>query len=153
MISQFIVNIEKYDSSGHEILMSTTEYKYRATILAVQTIHKGLSARIQQSLHKIGAADAPYEVLYYITKPLNSKCRQISQSAFNSRFEKFRQKDFDTVKEICELYRFKDKNGDPASAVITALKKKDEELTATIEFNSVLEAENFVLPEWLSPAI
>jgi hypothetical protein len=151
MISQFIVDVEKYDSINHEIMLSTTEYTYRTTVLAIQTISRGLNDRMYQSLQKVGVDDAPDQVLYYLSKTYDSKCRQISQSDFNNRFDEFRQKDFSTVKETCELYHYKDKNDILASAFITIVRKKNEVTIATIEFNSDIEAENFILPEWLSP--
>ena len=151
MILQFIVDTEKYDLHKHEVMLSTTEYKYGTTILAVQTISRELNNRVNQSLQNLGVAKVPDQVLYYISKTYDSQCRQISQSAFNRRLDEFRHKDFITVKEICELYEYKDKNGNPSSAFITIVRKKDEVTIATIEFNSIVEGENFILPEWISP--
>lgn len=151
MISQFVVDEEKYDLTNHEELLSTTEYTYRTTILAVQTINRGLNNRLHQSLQKVGADDVPDQVLYYHSKTYDSKCRQITQSDFNNRFNEFRQKDFKTVKEVCELYNYKDGNNIPSAAFITVVRKKDEMTVATIEFNSDIEKENFISPEWLSP--
>lgn len=150
MISQLIVDIERYDSNNHEILLSTTEYKYGTTILAIQTISRELNSRVHQNLQNLGVAKVPDQVLYYISKTYDSKLRQISQSTFNSRFDEFRHKDFIIVKEICELYHYKDKNGNSASAFITIVRKKNEVTIATIEFTSRAEAENFILPEWIS---
>ncbi len=152
MISQFfIVDTDKYDSHNHEIMLSTTEYIYGTTILAIQTISRELNKRVHQSLQNLGVAKVPDQVLYYISKTYDSKLRQISQSTFNSRFDEFRHKDFITVKEICELYNYNDKTGNSAYAFITVVRKENEATIATIEFNSRAEAENFILPEWISP--
>ena len=150
MILQFIVDERIYDLSEHEILLSTTEYIYKTTRLAIQTMSKGFNDKMQQSLQKHGINNVPDQVLYYYSKTYDSKCRQISQTDFNSRFDEFRHKDFNTVKEVCELYYYKDKNDTPVSAFITVVRKKNEVTIATIEFNSEIEVQNLVLPEWLS---
>ncbi len=152
MILQFIIDTEKYDLAQHEILLSTTEYIYRNTILAMQTISNGLNCRVHQSLQKVGVEDVPEQVLYYLSKSSDSKCRQISRSDFDNKLNELRHKDFATVKEVCELCNYLDKAGNPASAFIAIERKNNEAALAKIEFNSTIESENFVSPEWLSPA-
>ena len=152
MILQFSVDTEKYDLDYHEILLSTTEYIYRNTILVMQTISRGLNCRVHQSLQKVGIEDSPDQVLYYLSGSSDSKCVQISRSDFNNKLNEFRHKDFVTVKEVCEQYNYLDKDGNPASAFIAIERKNNEAAMAKIEFNSSAESENFVLPEWLSPA-
>ena len=118
----------------------------------MQTISRGLNCRVHQSLQKVGVEDVPEQVLYYLSGSSDAKCGQISRSDFNNRLNEFRHKDFATVKEACELYDYMDKGGNPASAFIAIEKKNNEAAMAKIEFNSNIEAENFVCPEWLTPA-
>ena len=152
MILQFSVDTEKYALDNHEIMLSTTEYIYRNTILAMQTISRELNCRVHQSLQKVGIEDSPDQVLYYLSANNDSKCEQISRSDFNNKLNEFRHREFATAKEVCELYNYLDKDGKPAAAFIAIERKNNEAAMAKIEFNSSVESESFVLPEWLSPA-
>ena len=151
MILQLIVDDEKYNLIRHEIVLSTTEYTFGTTVLAIQIISIGLNKKIKQSLQTTSDFDNCDQVRYYISKTYNSKCEPIKQSAFFDKFNELQYKKYKTVQEICEHYHSADRNGNLITKEIAVLRANNEITRATIEFKNEIEMEDFVLPEWLSP--
>ena len=152
MILHYLVNTAIYASIDHEVLLATTEYTSGSTVLCVQVISRELNEKIKLKLHNDAYAKTSDQVRYFISKTYDSKYREIEKSTFFNRFENFKKYEFATVQEICERYRYTDRNNKAASATVTVVRGKNATATATIEFGSESELKSFSPPEWLTLA-
>lgn len=150
LIKQWLVDEEKYRLSEHDILLSTTEYRYKTTVLSAQIISRRLGESIRKSIKPGGAykhkAD---EVRYYAGKTYGSNCSQIKQTTFFELLIGFNNSETAIRQEILEKFNYIKEDGSFASIAIAVVREDNEETKATIEFKSEREMEEFVLPEWL----
>lgn len=149
-IVSYSVNKDLYNATEHQITMTTTEYTYKNNVIVHLHIGKTLGIRLNNILN--------YELntnlnnnQYFMKKAYNKgKAKPTTRGTFEEKLKRFDMNKTTTEKEIVEEYGYVGKDGNHASVQIVVIIKNDTDMTATIDFKTTEQYENFIYPDWLT---
>lgn len=137
----------------HYVEMTTTEYTYKKDVLAHLIIGKNLGIRLDNMLAyefgKSGIFHNENEQFFHKKTYSHDKIKKTTRGTFEDRLKQFDMSQTVIEHEIVEEYAYIDKNGVRDSVQIVITEKADI-MTASIDFKSVEQHNNFTCPVWLT---
>jgi hypothetical protein len=154
VIVTYDVDIELYDSFNHRVLLETTEYTYKTSVLVHLKIGKNLGIRLNNRLRSIfDVKEALQNEQFFIKKTYNQgRSKPISRGTFEEKLQRFNMSQTVVEREIVKDYNYVSKDGCSDNVQIQVIVRGGE-MTAVIDFKDIGQARNFDCPNWLLPLI